>query len=184
MWSHMQSYSAVAALTYRRLLYFYSLLLAVKIFIPGFSFSPLQIFGRVGVQPLVNVPICTSGALVLCSVDMKAVSWLLHNNWEWRVAPDLTKNSSWSENGSIRATINSLGPTLHPPGPGLFYLLLLVISPQHIKMCTWWALRSAGCVRECCPGGHLNKEWAYPTPSAEAQLPVLCFFFSWGENKT
>lgn len=42
-------------------------------------------------------------------------------------------------------------------------------------MCSWWALRSPGCVRECSPGGHLNKEWADSTPSAEAQLPMLFF---------
>lgn len=42
-------------------------------------------------------------------------------------------------------------------------------------MCRWWALRSPGCVRECSPGGHLNKEWAYSAPSAEAQLPMLFF---------
>lgn len=37
-----------------------------------------------------------------------------------RVVPDLTKN------GSIRATINSLGPTLCPPGPGLFLFAAVV----------------------------------------------------------
>lgn len=37
-----------------------------------------------------------------------------------RLVPDLTKNSSWCENGSIRPVVNSFGPTLCPPEPGLF----------------------------------------------------------------
>lgn len=42
-------------------------------------------------------------------------------------------------------------------------------------MCSWWARRSPGCVREHSPGGHLSKEWACYAPPAEAQLPILLF---------
>lgn len=70
-----------------------------------------------------------------------------------------------------------LGPTLCPPGLGLFYLLLRLILLLHIKMCTWWALRSPGCIRKRSLGGHLNKESVRSTPSAEAQLSVLFLFF-------
>lgn len=102
--------------------------------------------------------------------------WRENHSWEWESTSwSDKKNSSWCENGSIRAAINSLGPTSCPPGLGLLYLPLRLILLQHIKMCSWWALRSPGCVRECSPGGHLNKEWVYSTPSAEAQLLMLFF---------
>lgn len=85
------------------------------------------------------------------------------------------KKNYWCRNGSIILSINTLGLSC-PPGLGAFFPFLLIqLLCLHIKTCTWWALRSNGCVRKCSPGGHPNKEWVGSVPFVEAQLSALLF---------